>query len=77
MFKDDDFSNIKLPRYSSTSGNSIAVKCDIRGIGSDILFTASKTDSTLYGRNLYERALAGEFGDVAEYVAPIIIESGE
>ena len=28
-------------------------------------------------RNLYERALAGEFGDVAEYVAPIIIESGE
>ncbi|MEX3086126.1 hypothetical protein AB4P17_10000 [Escherichia coli] len=77
MFKDDDFSNIKLPRYSSASGNSIDINCDIRGIGSDILFTASKTDSTLYGRNLYGRAVAGEFGDVAEYVAPIIIESGE
>ncbi|MEC9671549.1 hypothetical protein RCN67_11680 [Escherichia marmotae] len=77
MFKDDDFSNIKLPHYSSASNNSVDIICDIRGVGSGVLFTASKTDSTLYGRSLYDRAVAGEFGDVVEYAAPIIIESGE
>lgn len=73
----NDFINIKSPKFTSASNNSIDITCDIKNIGNAILFTASKTDSTLYGRNLYERALAGEFGDVAEYVAPVITESGE
>ena len=77
MITIDNFSNIKTQRYSSASNNSIDIVCDIQGIGNAILFTASKTDSTLYGRELYGRAACGEFGDVAEYVAPIIIESGE
>lgn len=73
----NDFKNIKSPKFTSESNFSIDIICDIKHIGNAILFTASKTDSTLYGRDLYKRAVAGEFGDVAEYVAPIIIESGE
>ena len=35
-----------------------------------IPFTASPDDVTEYGRELFSRASAGEFGEVAEYVAP-------
>lgn len=35
-----------------------------------IPFTASPDDVTEYGRELFARVSAGEFGEVAEYVAP-------
>ena len=33
-------------------------------------FTATPDDSEAHGRELFERALAGEFGEIAEYVEP-------
>lgn len=37
----------------------------------EIPFTASPNDTVEYGRDLFTRAAAGEFGAVAEYVAPV------
>jgi hypothetical protein len=33
-------------------------------------FTASPTDCEAHGRAIFEAAVAGQFGEVAEYVAP-------
>ncbi|MGL5841166.1 MAG: hypothetical protein ACRCYK_05075 [Aeromonas hydrophila] len=35
-----------------------------------VAFTASATDVERYGRDLFANAVAGEFGPIAEYVAP-------
>ncbi len=37
----------------------------------EIPFTADSNDSEAHGRDLFARAVAGEFGAVAEYVAPV------
>ena len=37
-----------------------------------IPFTASPDDTEEHGRDLFERALAGEFGEIAEYEPPAV-----
>lgn len=39
-----------------------------------IPFTASPGDVEAHGRDLFARATAGEFGPVAEFVAPTVAE---
>ena len=36
----------------------------------EVAFWASPFDPMDYGRNLYEKVLAGEYGEIAEYVEP-------
>lgn len=52
-----------------TENSSINLLVTFEGIG-EIPFTASQDDSSTHGRELYARAIAGEFGPVAPYVAP-------
>ncbi|WP_368750158.1 tail fiber assembly protein [Klebsiella aerogenes] len=37
-----------------------------------IPFTATPDDTTKYGPAIYQAALEGEFGEIAEYVAPVL-----
>ena len=39
-------------------------------LGEEVPFTASPVDIVAHGREIFERCAAGEFGEVAEYVAP-------
>ncbi|MFB5948379.1 hypothetical protein [Klebsiella pasteurii] len=64
-------SNINSPRYANADNTAITVNMDIDNIGEDIPFTATPDDSTDYGPDIYKRALAGEYGDIAAYIAPI------
>ena len=67
-------SNINSPRYSNAESTAITVNLDIESptlTKSNIPFTATPDDTTDYGPDIYQRALAGEFGEIAEYVAPV------
>lgn len=58
-------------RYSNAAGTSIDMDVVFDHIGPDpIPFTAMPTDEFKHGRELFERAVAGDFGPVAPYVAP-------
>ena len=49
-------------------------KINLRGTHAqfgEIPFSADPNDSEAHGRDLFARAVAGEFGPVAEYVAPV------
>lgn len=61
--------NVKEPRY--TNSGSIDLLIDHPEYGW-IPFTASPDDGEEYGRELFAQAVAGEFGEVAEYVAPSV-----
>lgn len=60
--------NIRNPRYSAADNSLVDVTCELNGETID--FTASPNDTTDHGLDIYERAVAGEFGSIAAYVAP-------
>lgn len=68
----DFFSKMINPVFSNETGTMIDITCDIKGIGEGVIFTASETDVMSYGRQLYQNALNGEYGEIASYVAPEI-----
>lgn len=61
--------NIKNPVKTAVD-SAINVTVDIEGCGTEVSFTASSNDVTEYGKAIYQAALAGEFGTVADYVPP-------
>lgn len=61
--------DVKNPKYSAPDNSTIDVEMThpIYGV---IQFTASPHDVEEAGRDIYARAIAGEFGVIAPYVAP-------
>lgn len=62
------FTSARNPRYTSNGAIDLLVTFD--GLG-EVPFVASATDKEAHGRELFNRAQAGEFGQVASYTAPI------
>ncbi|QLZ61846.1 phage tail protein [Citrobacter freundii] len=68
--------NIRNPyaNYTTSKGeeySSINFTCDIDDVGSDILFTASNSDPEEYGRQLFENAANGMYGEIKPHIIPI------
>lgn len=57
------------PRRTEHGG--VDLRVDFEGIG-EIPFHAHPEDTEAHGRELYTRALAGEFGEVEPYAAPVL-----
>lgn len=57
------------PRYRNAAGTRILLDCEFSHFPGEIMpFIASQTDVEAHGRDIYARAVAGEFGPVAPYV---------
>lgn len=55
-----------------TSNGSVELVATFPWIGGEVKFIASPNDSEQHGRDLYARAIAGEFGTVEPYIAPAL-----
>lgn len=55
------------PKWTSLEKTSIDVIARFEGVDEDFPFTATPWDEMEYGRDIFERAKAGEFGTVAEW----------
>lgn len=62
----------KDPIWNNEEQTSIILTVKWEEFQEEMPFGATSYDSEEYGRDLYNRAKAGEFGEVAPYVAPII-----
>ena len=60
----------KNPVYTSSNKDSIQLLVKFAEFPQEIQFNAMPTDSEAHGVELYNRAKAGEFGEIAEYVLP-------
>jgi hypothetical protein len=60
----------KDPVYSSEDGQVIDLKVKFYEFSEEIGFGATSFDPVPYGVELYNRAVAGEFGPIAPYVPP-------
>lgn len=54
-----------------TASGGIELMVTFEGIG-EVPFHATVGDSEAHGREIYTRAVLGEFGEVAAYVAPVV-----
>ena len=60
----------KNPVWANAEHTMIDLTIKWDGINEEYPFSASPTDVEAHGRAIYEAAVAGQFGEVAEYVAP-------
>lgn len=58
----------RSPRYTALGFVELVAK--FPWLNEEVSFCASPNDSEAHGRDLFARAIAGEFGPIAAYVAP-------
>lgn len=63
------YSNVTNCKYVSSDGLHIGCRVTFDTLGS-VYFVASANDTEAHGRGIYQKAKAGDFGIVAEYVPP-------
>ncbi len=62
--------NPRTPRY--TESGAIILTMTISDTGVDVEYYAVAHDVEEFGRNLYQRAINGDFGAISPYVPPIV-----
>jgi hypothetical protein len=60
----------KNPRWANAEHTMIDIKIKWDAIDLELPFSAGPTDAEAHGRAIFEAAVAGQFGEVAEYVPP-------
>jgi hypothetical protein len=61
------------PKWANAEQSLIDLLVQFDAIPEPIPYTASAADSVEHSRELFARAVAGEFGPVAPYVAPPVV----
>lgn len=62
--------SVKNPRWCDAAQTGVDLDVTLSGVG-ELPFTARPSDPEPGGRRLYEDAVAGAFGEVAPYEAPV------
>lgn len=60
----------KNPIWNDATGEAIHLNVKFAEFDEELPFTATSYDSMAYGIELYNRAKAGEFGEIELYVPP-------
>lgn len=63
-----NFSSAKNPRYITPTPSAIELTVKFDTLPEEVTFVAKPSDTEQHGRDLYYKALAGEFGPIAEFV---------
>ncbi|MFM8899164.1 MAG: hypothetical protein ACKOF9_04340 [Burkholderiales bacterium] len=58
------------PTWADAAHTKIDLTIKWVGIAAEYPFTASQGDTEAHGRGIFDAAVAGEFGPIADYVAP-------
>jgi hypothetical protein len=62
-----EYTTVTNVRYANK--DHTAIVCDVTFVRlGTVSFTPTANDSEAHGREIYERCVAGEFGEIAEYV---------
>ena len=64
--------SLKNPRWSNAGHTTIDCEITTSQFGDEVLpFTASPNDIEAHGRGIFADIIAGKYGVIAEYVAPL------
>jgi len=65
-----NFSYAKEPKFSSEDGGMINLIVKFDEFDEEVPFTANPNDVISHGRELYAKAMNGDFGEIEQYVPP-------
>jgi hypothetical protein len=63
------FESAHSPAYAAEDGSCISLMVKFAEFNEELPFGATNHDPHEHGRNIYERAVDGEFGPIAAFVA--------
>lgn len=66
----------KDPIYATENGSTIQLTVKFEEFNEEMPFGANVNDPMPYGVDLFNRAIAGEFGEIAKYIPPPTLASG-
>ena len=69
---------VRQLRWNDASNTSLNMLVAFEGSSDtlgEIPFTATVNDTEIHGRELFDRSMAGEFGAIAPYAAPVLTEA--
>jgi hypothetical protein len=69
--------HVKNPVWADAEHTAVDLTIKLEGANVEYPFTASPNDVEPHGRALFEVAIAGQFGDIAEYVPPLVEPKAE
>lgn len=69
------YSNPHSPVWGNAAHTIVNLMVTFDWLGEEVGFTASPYDVEEYGRELHARAIASEFGEIAEYEEPVPTEA--
>jgi hypothetical protein len=59
------------PRWANDAQTAVLLECTFEHLGNEVVpFAAVNGDCEQHGQDLFDRAMAGEFGPIAAYTAP-------
>lgn len=61
---------VNNPVYANQTGVEVNLTIKFAEFNEPLEFTATPYDSEAYGRELHDKAVAGEYGPIAPYVPP-------
>ena len=65
------FESAHSPAYADAEGCCISLMVKFAEFNEELPFGATNHDPHEHGRNIYERAVDGEFGEIAPFVATL------
>ena len=67
----DFYSQVKNPIWANAEHTCIDCEVDFGHLNEDFVpFTANPTDVMEYSKTIFDECVAGQYGEIAEYVAP-------
>lgn len=67
-----NYTSVKNPRFITQSTSAIELTVIFDALPEEVTFIAKPSDPEPHGRELYYKAIAGEFGPIAEFVPPLV-----
>jgi hypothetical protein len=65
------YSQVKNPVWANAEHTSIDCEVDFGHLDDEFVpFTADPTDKMEYSKTIFDECVAGQYGEIAEYVAP-------
>lgn len=64
------YTEVKNPQWVNAEHTALDCIVMFDHIGEPVPFTANPKDTEEHGREIFDRCVAGDFGPVADYVAP-------
>ena len=67
-----NINSAKNPAWANAEKTAIDLTVRFSHLDYEVPFTASPDDTELHGQEIFAAAVAGEFGEVAPYAAPVV-----